>query len=112
VVLPYPGSARRRPAAGAVSFVAHYNDDRAAILEAALEAGELPGPACGIEDGAAVVLTSSGAEALRTRDHGGVHRMTIRNGHVKTVEGCCFIADAHVHAGRQDETTRSHPGRT
>jgi len=64
--------------------VAHYDHDRAAILEAALRAGELPGPAWGIEDGAAVVLTSSGAEAVSARGDGGVHRMTIRDGRVET----------------------------
>ncbi len=64
--------------------VAHYDPDRAAILEAALRAGRLPGPGWGIEDGAAVVLTSGGAEAVSARDHGGVHRMTIRDGRVRT----------------------------
>ncbi len=64
--------------------VAHYDHDRATMLEAALENGELPTPAWGIEDGAAVVLTSSGAEAVSARDHGGVHRMTIRDGRVET----------------------------
>lgn len=64
--------------------VAHYDHNRAAILEAALRAGELAGPAWGIEDGAAVVLTNSGAEAVSARDHGGVHRMTIQGGHVET----------------------------
>ena len=63
--------------------VAHYDHNRAAILEAALQAGELPGPAWGIEDGAALVLTSSGAEALSPRDHGGVHRMIIQDGRVE-----------------------------
>lgn len=64
--------------------VAHYDHDRATMLEAALMRGALPAPAWGIEDGAAVVLTSGGAEAVSARDHGGVHRMTIRDGRVDT----------------------------
>lgn len=66
------------------SCVAHFGPDRAAIVDAALRAGELPGPARGIEDGAALVVTASGAEALSARDKGGVHRLLVRNGRMDT----------------------------
>lgn len=60
--------------------VAHYDQNRAKILANALMAGELTGPAWGIEDGAALVLTDSRAEALSARDHGGVNRITVGHG--------------------------------
>ena len=59
--------------------VAHFDHDREMILRAALEADELPHPAWGIEDGAALVITASGIEALSARDHGGVHRVTVQD---------------------------------
>jgi dipeptidase E len=64
-------------AAGAC--VAHFDHDRSKILEDALRTGELPGPAWGIEDGAALVLSNGAAEAVGSRDQGGVCRLTVRH---------------------------------
>ncbi|MDH3300551.1 MAG: hypothetical protein OES24_08600 [Acidimicrobiia bacterium] len=63
--------------------VAHYDHDRAAILEGAPQPAGFLVRAWGIEDGAPVVLTRSGADAVSARNHRGVHRMTVRDGRVE-----------------------------
>ncbi|MGI9613190.1 MAG: Type 1 glutamine amidotransferase-like domain-containing protein [Acidimicrobiales bacterium] len=63
--------------------VAHYDHERAAMLETALVAGELPGPAWGIEDGAAVALRGGRLEAVSARDYGGVHELTVQGNGVQ-----------------------------
>lgn len=59
--------------------VAHYDQERASMLETALAARELPSPALGIDDGAAVAVRGGVVEAVSARDHNGVHRLTVRN---------------------------------
>lgn len=63
--------------------VAHYDDDRSRILEAALLTEALPGPAWGIDDGAALVLVDGKAEAASSRNNGGVLRLTATQGHME-----------------------------
>ncbi|MGB5756156.1 MAG: type II toxin-antitoxin system Phd/YefM family antitoxin [Acidimicrobiales bacterium] len=50
----------------------HFDRDLSTILEDGLRAGELPGPACGIEDGTALVLSNVAAEAVGSRGQAGV----------------------------------------
>lgn len=63
--------------------VAHYDEERAAMIKAALAAGELPGPVWGIEDGGAIAVRGGEVQAVSARGAGGVHHLTVQDDRVQ-----------------------------
>lgn len=64
--------------------VAHFDHERAAMLENALWKGQLPEPGWGIDEGTALILSNGTAEAVSARTHGGAARFTLQEEGVST----------------------------